>query len=365
MRKSDDIAAFYHSDSISALDARFEAQKIAFAPFIFQSAYAMRELGLLSALDSAGEKGLSAEEVSQKTGISAYGTILLLQAGLGTGIVKLTGEGKYTIGKIGYFINNDSLTKINMDFMQDVCYEGAKELANSIRSGKPEGLKVFGRQWKSLYEALSSLPEKPQSSWFSFDHNYSNHIFPEALSIVFSSTPRHIIDIGGNTAEWAITCTKHDKRVKVTIVDLPGQVSLARKRVEAEGLSGRIETYEADMLSPSSTIPSGADAIWMSQFLDCFSLSEITSIAAKVSKAVNVDTRIFVLEPLIDRQEYLASAFSLQQTSLYFTCIANGNSKMYTYDEIVPAICKGGLELVRAYNNLGIFCYTLLEFRLA
>lgn len=362
---SENIEAFYHDDHISALDARFEAQKIAFGPFIFQSAFAMRELGMLSALSDAGERGLSVDELSHKCGISDYGTRLLVQAGLGIGMIKKTDDGKLTIGKIGFFINDDYLTKVNMDFMQDICYEGAKELEQSIRTGRPEGLKVFGEGWNTLYEVLPTLPDKPRNSWMAFDHNYSDHIFPETLSIVFSSKPKHIIDIGGNTANWAITCAKYDPEVNVTIVDLPGQTAVAERNAEAAGFKDRIHTAPANMLSPDSTVPKGADVIWMSQFLDCFSPDEISSIVSKAAAAASDDTRIFVLEPLIDCQNYLASAFCLQQTSLYFTCMANGNSRMYTYDEIVPAIERGGVKLATAHHNLGIFSYTLLEFRRA
>ncbi len=363
MKKMEDIEAYYRDDSISAVDARFEAQKIAFGPFSFEAARAMKNLGILSALGKSGEQGLSDDEIVKKCSVSDYGVQLLLQMGLGLGLVKKNEEGRYTLGKIGYFIDEDYLTKVNMDFMQDVCYDGAKELEKSIRTGRPEGLKVFGEQWNTVYEALSSLPEDAKRSWFAFDHNYSDHIFPETLSIVFSKKPRKLYDIGGNTAKWALTCVKYDSDVEVTIVDLPGQTRVAEENAAREGFADRIRTCPMNILSPETRIPEGADAVWMSQFLDCFSLDEITMISSKVAKAIDEKAVVYVLEPLIDRQRFRASSFCLQETSLYFTCIANGNSRMYTYSEIVPAIEKGGLKLSCSHNNLGIFSYTLLEFR--
>ena len=50
-------------------------------------------------------------------------------------------------------------------------------------------------------------------------------------------------------------------------------------------------------------------------------------------------------------------------TSLYFTCIANGNSKMYRYEELVNAISEAGFELKTAHHNLGSNAYSLLVFR--
>ena len=103
----------------------------------------------------------------------------------------------------------------------------------------------------------------------------------------------------------------------------------------------------------------------MSQFLDCFSLHQITKIMKKIYVAANEKTKVYVLEPLWDRQRFQAAAYSLQATSLYFTCIANGNSKMYRFKELCDAICEGGFRLECAHHNIGSNSYSLLVFRKA
>lgn len=354
---------YYYEDFDNAINARFEAQKLAFAPFSFQVAYCLCKFNVLTAILKTGELGLNEEEIVEQCHISSYGVAVLVQVGLGVGVLKLDQENKLHLSKMGYFLADDYLTKINMDFMQDVCYEGAKYLEDSIRTGKPVGLKVFGDKWNTVYEALSSLPKNAKQSWFNFDHNYSNNIFPEALDIVFANNPKILFDIGGNTAKWSILCAKHNEKIKIKILDLPGQTAVADKNIAKEGFSDRISTYPVNMLDDITEVPTGADAIWMSQFLDCFSLEEITKITKKVFDAIDDNTKVYVLEPLLDKQRFRASSFCLQETSVYFTCIANGNSRMYSYTDIVPAIEKSGLRLETAHHNLGIFSYTLLVFR--
>ncbi|MBQ6904990.1 MAG: class I SAM-dependent methyltransferase, partial [Spirochaetia bacterium] len=196
-----------------------------------------------------------------------------------------------------------------------------------------------------------------------FDHFYSDIAFPEALPIVFKDKPEKIMDIGGNTAKWSICCCKYDPDVKVTIVDLPGQTAVARTNAAAAGFADRIDTCEGNILADSTVLPAGYDAVWMSQFLDCFSLKQITKIIKKVVSAASENTKILVLEPLWDCQKFQASSYSLQATSIYFTCIANGNSKMYRYQELVDAIESGGAKLETAHHNLGSNSYSLLQFR--
>jgi hypothetical protein len=272
-------------------------------------------------------------------------------------------EEKFLIGKIGWMLLEDDLTKVNFNFTNDICYQGAWDLVDSVKNGKPEGLKVFGTQWTTIYEALSTLPEKAKKSWFEFDHFYSDIAFPEALPIVFAEKPKTLVDIGGNTAKWSISCCKYNPDVKVTIVDLPGQTAVAEKNAAEAGFADRINTHSGNVLDSTTKLPSSPDAVWMSQFLDCFSLHQITKILKKVYEAATPETNVYVLEPLWDKQHFEASSYSLMATSLYFTCMANGNSKMYRYEELVNAINEAGFELKTAHHNLGSNSYSLLVFR--
>ncbi len=355
----------YYSDKMRAIDAKTKAQEIAFAPLAFQTVLALRNLGMLKSISDSGDAGLTAEIVAEKAGVSLYGAKVLLEFALGMGVVKLVPniqEERYILSKTGWFLLEDDMTRVNMDFVNDICYQGAFKLTESVKNGKPEGLSVFG-QWTTIYEALSTLPPQAKKSWFAFDHFYSDIAFPEALPIVFAQKPKKILDIGGNTAKWSICCCKYDPDVRVTIVDLPGQTAVAKENAAKAGFAERIDTCEGNILADSTVLPVGYDAVWMSQFLDCFSLKQVTKIIKKVVSAAGENTKILVLEPLWDCQKFQASSYSLQATSIYFTCMANGNSKMYRYQELVNAIEAGGAKLETAHHNLGSNSYSLLQFR--
>jgi hypothetical protein len=151
--------------------------------------------------------------------------------------------------------------------------------------------------------------------------------------------------------------------VKVTIIDLPGQTAAAGKNAAAAGFGDRIDLYPCNVLDAATAFPAGADAVWMSQFLDCFSLEQVTAILTKIHAAVEPATDVYVLEPLWDMQRFEASAYVLRAVSLYFTCMANGNSKMYRFAELTGAVEKAGFELLTAHHGLGSNSYSLLRFR--
>lgn len=110
-----------------------------------------------------------------------------MEAALGIGLMIWDGE-RFSLTKTGTFFLHDDMTTVNAGFVKDVCYLGMDQLEESIRQGKPEGLKVFG-SWKTVYEALSQLPPQVRTSWLNFDHFYSDNAFNEALQLVFGYAP--------------------------------------------------------------------------------------------------------------------------------------------------------------------------------
>lgn len=349
---------FFTQDNKTALEAKGLAQWIAFGPVIFQVARVLRNSGILRILLEKGSAGLTQEDIRGQVKLPEYGVRILLESALGIGLVVLN-ENRYSITKTGTYIHNDPLTNVNMNFVHDICYKGLFALDKSIETGKPEGLKVFG-DWDTIYEGLSFLPEQVQKSWFAFDHYFSDLAFPPALSKVYSGSIRKILDIGGNTGKWAIASARFVTDLEVTIMDLPGQLEVAKEKVQHAGLSNRISFYPANLLDEKTVFPKGFDAIWMSQFLDCFSEAEIVSILKRCYDAVSDDQYVLILEAFWDTQRFEAAAFCLQQTSVYFTALANGNSQMYHSKVFIRCVEQAGFEVEERIDDIGL-SHTLLK----
>jgi len=345
------MALNYGSDNKSALEAKYDAQKIAFAPIMFQAALSLRNLGILELVKNS-RKGISIEDVAVQLNLPVYGVKVLLEAGLSLEVVRVE-DNLFYLTKTGWFILNDELTRVNMDFTQDVNYMGMFTLEESVKKGKPTGLKVFGN-WSTIYEALSELPEHVQKSWFGFDHFYSDYAFPEIMQLVFRNNPSRILDVGGNTGKFALQCVKYNNKVKVTILDLPGQLAKAAVNIKQAGFEGRVDMFAIDLLDHSKPFPENPDVIWMSQFLDCFSQEDISGLLRRSKEAMSKDSSLYILETYWDMQLYEASTYSLHATSLYFTNIANGCSQMYHSDDMRKLIKKSGLILAEEISDIGV-----------
>ena len=170
------------------------------------------------------------------------------------------------------------------------------------------------------------------------------------------------MDIGGNTGRFTLEVCKYNKDVNVTIVDLNKQLIAAKENIKTHGFIDRVSFVEQNMLSENINLPKDIDVIWMSQFLDCFSEKEIEYILNQLTEIANKDTRILIVELFWDNQQFEAAEYCLLGTSLYFTFIANGNSRMYSEKDFKKIISKTKLNLV-SQQKIGKY-HTLLELRL-
>lgn len=344
----------------STEEAYLEAQRIAFGPITFQATRLLRDLGILEAVRRGRTKGVTFEEIVERVDVSRYGVRVLVDAGLGIGLFSREGE-HFVLTKTGLLMLRDRVTRTNMDFVGDCCYEPAIHLGESIREGRPAGLSVFG-EWDTLYEGLTQLPSPARESWFAFDHLYSDSAFPAALPLVFRSRPRTLLDIGGNTGRWSFRCADYSDDVSITILDKPAMLAEARENIAARGLAHRVATAEIDLLDRDQPLPSGFDVLWMSQLLVCFSEEDAASIVRRAADAMGPDSTLYILDTCWDQQKSEAPSFSLQATSLYFTFLANGCSREYTSVDVEGFVDAAGLVVAERTDGLGI-CHSLFECR--
>lgn len=333
---------FFKDRDYHAFTALEKAHFLSFAPYAFQASVLLRDYEILTMLQNE-MGGLTIEAIIEKATISPYGVRILLEAGIGIGLLYEEDE-KYCITKTGIMFNSDRMVVINTSFMRDICYEGAGKLKESIETGKPAGLAYLGN-WSTLYEGLSKLNPQQTQSWFEFDHYYSDHVFPQVMPLVFEHEPKKILDIGANTGKFSKQCLMHDPEVEMFLLDLPGQLALAQKTLDDAGFVGRYHQVPHNLLDNSISIPGKYDIIWMSQLLDCFSDDEIVSILQKCKSALKEGGKVIINETFWDQQPFHASMYSLQMTSLYFTTIANGNSQMYDSRVFLKLVAKAGYKV--------------------
>src|SRR5690625_5923702 len=94
---------------------------------------------------------------------------------------------------VGYFLMDDTMTRVNMDFVRDICYQALPFLQDSLLEGWPAGLHTLG-DWDNVYQGLSALPEPARSSWFRFGRYYSDPVLGTSFAFVFQLPGQRLMD---------------------------------------------------------------------------------------------------------------------------------------------------------------------------
>ena len=179
------------------LETLLEAQRLAFAPFIFKALSAALESGLLAAVERS-EGGADLETMARETNLSPYAAQLLLDILSTVSIVERTETGWRTTEKGDLFLFDD-LTRANFDFTDRVNFAGLEHTLEALREGRPAGLQVFNADWETIYPHLPELPEDARRAWFRFDHFHSDRAYEAAqkkragTTVLESSALAHVI----------------------------------------------------------------------------------------------------------------------------------------------------------------------------
>lgn len=349
--------AHFSSDNLDTGEALNHAHALAFAPFAFQAAVILRDRGILSMLDDAGDAGLTLSFIAGAVKLSDNAAHVLLEAGLGIGLLYQQ-EDRFFITRAGHVFRSNKTVRTNADFMRDVCLPGIAQLENSLAENRPAGLSALGN-WETIFEGLCELPRTARDSWFAFNNHHSEAVFKDALPIIFKTNPKRILDIGGSTGRFALACLDQNNDVQVGIADIYIDAGHTEPGVQAAVRSGRIALHPMNILHAAS-LPEGYDTIWMSQFLPCFSEEQIAVILAKCHAVLPAGGRIYLAETFWDRQRYAAAAASLQMTSLYFVNIANGVSRLYQSRQVIDMLEAANFRVIAQHNHIG-GVHTLME----
>ncbi|MGN1149533.1 MAG: methyltransferase [Sutterella sp.] len=335
------------------LDTLLDAQKLAFAPFIFKACSAALKTGLLDAVVRA-DHPIPRERLAGELGLTPYAVAVMTDILKPAGVLEENEEG-LTATKVGSLLVLDDMTRANFFFTDDVNYVGLSRTLESLTEGRPAGLSSFNPSWKTIYPHLPELPDAARKAWFRFDHYHSDRAYQAALDILAPLEPKHLVDIGGNTGRFTREFLLRFPQSRATLVDLPVETEALRGRPEMAGLLERLSTVSIDWLTDMPLRGTeGGDLYWMSQFLDCFSPDEAVSILKRIRAVMAPGAVLAVLEPIVDEQRHQAAELSLAATSLYFTVLANGNSRFFAGAELRSLFKRAGFTVVEEHHELGI-----------
>jgi hypothetical protein len=255
------------------------------------------ELGLFTRL---AERRLTAEELGAELELHPRGTYDFFDALVAMGFLGREGdgpEGKYHNTATGLrYLVQDSPRYVGgiLVMLNARLFRFWDDLPTALRTGQPQNETKHGG--KGIFEALYA--EQPKLEQFMGAMTGLSRINFEAFAEKFDFTPfKTLCDVGGATGLLSIEVARRHPHLACTSFDLPPVEPIARKAIEAAGLSARVQTASGDFFQ--DPLPE-ADVITMGMILHDWDLEKKMHLIRAAYAALPPGGALVSIEALID-----------------------------------------------------------------
>ena len=144
--------------------------------------------------------------------------------------------------------------------------------------------------------APSSTNRAATEVWTRFTTCLTRYEAPAALEQLDLRGVANVIDLGGNTGEFALACCRRAPALRATVVDLPVVCDIGRAHIAASGGSAaaRIRFWPCDMRV--DTLPAPADLVVLKSVLHDWPDSDARSLISRARSLLRPGGRLMIFE---------------------------------------------------------------------
>jgi precorrin-6B methylase 2 len=204
-------------------------------------------------------------------------------------------------------------------------------LANALVSGKrPAMLTPFASDRSKTKRLLRSLDLD------------AREIAPHLIGKLPLTHARMLLDVGGGLGTFSIAFCRHFPSLRATLVEHPQVAPLARRAVEAAGMTGRVRVVGADI--SRDALPQGFDSVFVSNILHAHGSAENQALLIKLQRCLNPRGQLIVRDVFMTRQRTAPEWGTLFSILLL---LHTPRGRCYALEEIRAWLRQSGFSRIR------------------
>ena len=258
--------------------------------WITKPIYVISELGIADLLCNGP---LSVDSLAGKTDTHPPTLYRLLRALSSVGIFVETDDRVFDLTPLAQCLLSDAMRPIAQMFLSDWHDKAWNGLNYTVRTGKPGFDHTFG---KPSFEWMEENPE--ERAILDQGQGLKAKGFSEAVMEAYDlSDFNSICDVGGGQGAFLIQLLANYPHIKGFVADLPGAAISAGKAITIADLNDRCKTIPYDFLKEA---PPVCDAYFLVNVLHDWEDEICCRILKNISQSMNADSRLLVLEYLLE-----------------------------------------------------------------
>jgi SAM-dependent methyltransferase len=181
-------------------------------------------------------------------------------------------------------------------------------------------------------------------------HTAAAKMAPAVVAAVNPAGIRNMIDVGGGSGSYTLAFLQASPKIRATLFDLPEVIDMAKERIEAAEMGGRVTLIPGDFYR--DPLPSGHDFAFLSAIIHQNSLAQNKALYSKIYQALEPGGRIVVRDHVMspDRTQPLDGAlFAVNML------VGTSEGSTYTFDEIAGGLASAGFTNIRQLQAKGMF----------
>jgi precorrin-6B methylase 2 len=173
------------------------------------------------------------------------------------------------------------------------CWRGWTNLGETLVLGHPPD--VDPQKW---VEASRERDEEEVKAFIWGMDAVSRDVAPKTAAKLDLAGVRHLLDLGGGPATYAIAFVQAHPQLQATVFDLPLPIKIAQENIARHGLTSRIDTLAGNFLQDD--IGAGYDYIWISAILHSHTEEQCQLIIGKAVKALAPGGKVAIQDSFLD-----------------------------------------------------------------
>jgi SAM-dependent methyltransferase len=153
---------------------------------------------------------------------------------------------------------------------------------------------------------------------------------------------RRLLDVGGGPGTYTAAVLNAAPELHATLFDLPPVVEIARERLSAAGLLGRVTLVPGNF--DTDELPDGHDLAWLSAIIHQNGPAENDALYGRIFRALAPGGRLVVRDHVMDPARTRPRAGALFAINML---VGTAHGGTYTFDEIRAGLERAGFVRIR------------------